>query len=98
MKRIDDQLDRLFRAARHPCAASTDAPPFGMETRVLAAWREAAQAPAGFWEMGLLVRGLIVATVLMALSVWPVMQSQPNNPDSDYSQLADSTVQIDNSP
>jgi hypothetical protein len=97
MNQIDDQLNRLFRAARYP-NANAATPPFGMESRVLAAWREAAQSPAGFWDMGLLVRGLIVATVLMVLSVWPAMQSQSNTPDSDYTQLADSTVQIDNSP
>ncbi|MCE0498705.1 MAG: hypothetical protein LV481_12240 [Methylacidiphilales bacterium] len=97
MNRIDDQLGRLFRAAVRP---DTDAavPPFGMEARVLAAWREAAQAPDGFWDMRLLVRGLMVATALMALSLWPAMQSQSGNPASDYQELADSTVQVDNAP
>jgi hypothetical protein len=97
MNRIDEQLGRLFRAAIHP-NADVAAPPFGMESRVLAAWREAAQTPEGFWDMGLLVRGLIVATALMVLSLWPAIQSQAGNPASDYQELADSTVQVDNSP
>ena len=103
MNPIDDQLSRLFRAAAGTPAAgpsNVDAanPPYGMESRVLAAWREAGNLPAGFWDMGLLVRGLIVATVLMALSVWPALQSQSGNPDTDYQQLADLTVQVDSSP
>jgi hypothetical protein len=98
MNRIDDQLGRLFRAAIQP-GAEAATPPFGMEARVLAAWREAALPPAGFWDMGLLIRGLIVATALMVLSLWPAMQSQSSgNPVSDYQELADSTVLVDSSP
>ena len=69
-----------------------------LEARMLAAWREAAQAPAGFWDTRLLVRGLIVAAALMVLSLWPAVQSQSVTPDSDYQQLADATVQVDDSP
>ena len=94
MNRIDNQLGRLFRAANHPNTGAAT-PPFGMEARVLAAWREAAQAPVGFWDMGLLVRGLMMAAALMVLSLWPAMQSQSGNPASDYQELADSTVQVD---
>ena len=97
MNRIDDQLGRLFRAAIHPDTGA-GAPPFGMEARVLAAWRETAQIPAGFWDMGLLVRGLIVATAVMVLSLWPVMQGLSVNPASDYQTLADDTVQVDTTP
>jgi len=97
MNRIDDQLNRLFRAAIHPDAGAAT-PPFGMEARVLAAWREAAQAPAGFWDMRLLVRGLIVAAALMVLSLWPAVQSQSGNPAADYQELADATVQVDSAP
>jgi hypothetical protein len=97
MNRIDDQLGRLFRAAGRPEAAAV--PPYGMETRVLASWREAAQAPSGFWDTRLLVRGLVVATALMALSLWPAVQgSSSGSPVSDYLQLADLTVQTDSSP
>jgi hypothetical protein len=98
MNRIDHQLSRLFRAAILPNAGPVPAP-FGMEARVLAAWREAALPSDVFWDMGLLIRGLIVATVLMVLSLWPAMQSQSSgNPVSDYQELADSTLLVDSSP
>jgi hypothetical protein len=95
MNRIEDQLGRLFRAAVRP-AMDAATPPYGMEARVLAAWREASQMPAGFWDMRLLMRGLIVATALMVLSLWPAVQVQSGSPASDYEQMADATVQVDN--
>ena len=97
MNKIDNQLARLFRGAIHPKMDAV-APPFGMEARVMAAWRETSQTPVGFWDMGLLLRGLIVASALMVLSLWPALQSQSGNPASDSQDLADSTVQVDGTP
>jgi hypothetical protein len=92
MNSIDDQLDRLFRAARPAGAGANPAPPYGLETRVLAAWRGA--EPFSLWNMGLLVRGLLLASVIMALSLWPAL-SRTSSPDSDYLQLADSSLPLD---
>jgi hypothetical protein len=99
MNPIDDQLNRLFRAARH--APGPDlAPPFGLETRVLAAWRESSMAPAAFWDMQLLLRGLILAAVIMTACFLPALNSSTSEsgPFADVVQLTDSTLPSDESP
>ena len=97
MSSIDDQLNRLFRAASgHPDGGIT-APAFGLETRVLASWRSSRSAPA--WDTAVLVRGLVVAGVIMALSILPALnQKSSANSDTENLQLADSSVQTDWSP
>ena len=95
MNPIDDQLDRLFRAARPLRADGVMTPPFGLETRVLAAWRT--QKPLDIWNPVLLRRGLLLASLLMALSFWPVLEKM-SDPGSDSLQLADSTLQLGNNP
>jgi hypothetical protein len=100
MNAIDEQLNRLFRAVRQIQPAPVSAPAYGLETRVLAAWRAAQAVETGFWDMTLLLRGLIVAGVIMAVSLWPVLNSTETttNPFAEYLQLADSTVPSDESP
>jgi hypothetical protein len=100
MNPIDDQLDRLFRAAAQGRPEPVSAPPYGLETRVLAAWRAAQSGETGFWDMTLLVRGLIVASVIMAVSFWPALNSaeSTSNPFAEYLQLTDSTVPSDEAP
>ena len=97
MNPIDDQLDRLFRSAAQARSAPASEAPFGLETRALAAWRAAQSAPTGFWDMTLLVRGLIVAGLIMAVSFLPVLNSTEttSDPFADYLQLTDSTVSSD---
>lgn len=99
MNPIDDQLNRLFRAAAQADNDPVFTPPYGLETRVLAAWRTA--SPFSFWDTGLLIRGLIVAALIMSVSLWPTLHnSTSTNPFSDSFQLADSdtTVQLDSAP
>ncbi len=102
MNPIDDQLDRLFRAAARGTAGQARpepvfAPAYGLETRVIAAWRAAQVVEAGFWDMTLLVRGLILASVIMAFSFWPALNSTAStaNPFAEFLQLTDSTVSSD---
>jgi hypothetical protein len=97
MNPIDDQLDRLFRSAAQARSAPVSEVPFGLETRALAAWRASQAAPTGFWDMTLLVRGLIVAGLIMAVSFLPVLNSTEttSDPFADYLQLTDSTVSSD---
>lgn len=99
MNPIDDQLNRLFRAAQSAPAPDL-APPFGLETRVLAAWREASAAPVAFWDMTVLTRGLILAGVIMAACFLPALNSTSANsgPFADVVQLTDSTLASDESP
>jgi hypothetical protein len=92
-----EQFDALLRAAawaRHGEMALT--PAYGLETRVLAAWRSSRSAP--LLDGGVLVRGLALAGLLMAVSIWPALNSQQGNADSENLQLADSSVQTDWTP
>jgi len=90
-----DQLDRLFRAAAGLSGAPDASPPFGLEARVLAAWRSS-PGPA-LWDTGVLVRGLAVAALLVLASCWPAFE-QHTNADSENLQLADSSVSSDSTP
>jgi hypothetical protein len=91
MNPLDDQLHRLFRAAA-PLGAQPARAPFGLETRVMAAWRGAGTATV--WDTAVLVRGLLFASLIMFVSLWPALD-QKNNFDSDSLQFADSSVQTD---
>jgi hypothetical protein len=103
MNPIDNQMNRLFRAAAQGITAKAQTEqvslaPFGLETRALAAWRTSRLVEASFWDMTILVRGLIVASVIMAVSFLPVLNSTdttPANPFAEYLQLTDSTVPSD---
>ena len=100
MNSFDDQLERLFRTAAKAPLPQVASPAFGLETQALAAWREGQSSGAGFWDMTLLVRGLILASLIMAISLWPAFKSSEGttNPFSEYLQLADSTVPSDDAP
>jgi hypothetical protein len=93
MNPLDDQLNRLCRAAAQGRPDPVSGPPYGLETRVLAAWRAAQSAETGFWDMTLLVRGLILASLIMAVSFWPVLTRTDGtaNPFAEFLQLTDST-------
>jgi len=96
----DDQLNRLFRTAALGRAESVCAPAYGLETRAMAAWRAGQTTGTGFWDMTLLVRGLILAGFIMAISFWPVLNSADNttNPFAEFLQLTDSTIPADDAP
>lgn len=100
MNPIDDQLNRLFHAASQVRPEAASVAPYGLETRALAAWRAARSVETGFWDMTLLMRGLIVASLIMAVSFWPVLNSTEStaNPFAEYLQLTDSTVPSDDAP
>jgi len=110
MNPLDDQLNRLFRAAAQGTPAEggmaqgrpdpVSVAPFGLETRVMAAWRAAQSVETAFWDMTLLVRGLILASLIMAVSFWPALTSADSttNPFAEFLQLTDSTVPSDEAP
>ncbi len=101
MNPIDDQLNRLFRAAQGVPSPEI-APAFGLETRVLAAWRESARTTTTFWDMAVLARGLILAAVVTVACFLPAINSSSSSseagPFADVVQLTDSTVPSDDSP
>jgi len=91
MNPIDDQLNRLFHAARKTDAAEAPVP-YGLETRALAAWRESRQT-SGLWDMAILARGLVVAIVIMGASMWPALhKTATTDPLSEYLQASDTTL------
>ncbi len=91
------QFDALLQAAASARRGKTIAPPpYGLETRVLAAWRSSRSAP--LLDSGVLVRGLVLAGVLMAVSIWPALESLQGNADSENLQLAESSGQTDWAP
>jgi len=106
MNPLDDQLDRLFRAAGKVHPGAVPAPAYGLETRVLAAWRAANAGEVSGWDLALLVRGLIVASVIMVISLLPALKSSrtgetseaSTTPYADFAQLADSTVASNDAP
>lgn len=98
MNDTNDQLMRLFRAARKP-AAEPAAIPYGLETRVLAAWRTPKRHESWFGDTTLLWRGLAAAIAITAVSCWPLLkQSTSTDPVSDYVQQADTSLAADVSP
>jgi hypothetical protein len=97
MNPTDKQIERLFQAVMAHRDDVVMAPAFGLETRVLAAWRATRSVPV--WDTAVLVRGLAVAGVIMALSIWPAFNQKTSaNSDTENLQLADSSVQTDLSP
>jgi hypothetical protein len=95
MNPIDDQLNRLFRAARKTDATEFS-PSFGLETRALAVWRESRQnaGSAGIFDMGILARGLVVAILIMGASLLPALQKTTTDPFSDYVQASDNSTTL----
>ena len=104
MNPLDDQLNRLFRAAAQGRPDAVTAPPYGLETRGMAAWRAGQSVEtateAGFWDTTLLMRGLICASLIMAVSFVPALNSTETttNPFAEYLQLTDSTIPSDDAP
>ncbi len=103
MNPIDDQLNRLFRAAGQVQSKPVSEPAYGLEARVMAAWRGARTVETGFWDMALLLRGLVLASLIMAISFLPAWRSATTvdttaNPFAEYLQLTDSTVPSGDTP
>jgi hypothetical protein len=97
MNPIDDQLNRLFRSAAQGQSDLASAPPYGLDARVMAEWRSAHLAGTGFWDMTVLMRGLILASLIMAVSFWPAL-SNTTSPFAEFLQLTDSTIPSDAAP
>ena len=78
---------------RRRCRLAACPPPaFGLEARVLAAWRSS-RGGRSLWDTGVLIRGLALAGVLMVVSIWPAVSQSGGTRDGSNLQLADSTVQ-----
>ena len=92
MKDHNDSLHRLFRAARHAPANSTE-PSFGFETRVLACWQRAAPEDDSLWILMLVKRAFVAACVVALLSVALSYRSL-REPVPNELALADSVIKM----
>jgi hypothetical protein len=97
MNPIDEQLNRLFRAAAKGETEPVFQPAFGLEARAMAAWRAAGAGKTSFWDMAILVRALILAGVVLVASCWPSLEGA-GSPFADFLQLTDSTIPADDAP
>lgn len=95
----NEPLNRLFRAAAQasPGTAPESAPPFGLETRVLSAWRNGRRVLPMFWSPALLFRGLAVCGLITAAAFFGTLR-HTESPFADYLSLADSAVQSEMTP
>jgi hypothetical protein len=68
MKPTDQSLQRLLDAAAKAAPAAAGAPPFGLETRVLAKWRTAQTEDEPAFLFTFLRRAMAGATFILVLS------------------------------
>jgi hypothetical protein len=92
MKHHNDCLSRLFRAARHASARSTE-PPFGFEASVLARWRNGVPEDDSLWVLMLLKRAFVAACVVALVSV-AVSYGSLREPSQNELTLADSVIKM----
>jgi hypothetical protein len=84
MKDQDEQLNRLFKAARRaPPASESSQLPGHLETRLLAQWRSSAVEPRGGGFASLLRWALMGAAAVMLLSIAWASTSPRDDSDND---------------
>jgi hypothetical protein len=98
MKPTDQTLQRLLQAAAKAAPEAVDAPPLGLETRVLANWRAAGMdddsvSVFAFFRRAVLSAGL----VLMLSAAWSLTQSGGNLTGDEAAQL-DYNIQMSLNP
>lgn len=69
MKRIDDQLDRLFKSAARAAKPAPKEASFALETRVMGQWRSSLRAENGDFLVVWFRRATIGACLLAAASL-----------------------------
>lgn len=98
MNEVDDQLSRLFAAAKRCRPASEDTLPFGLETRVLAEWRSLREtrfspclAPL-FRQAVIFSVGISCLAIISFLRDWEAL-SHPNSWQDVGMRIANSEFQ-----
>ena len=80
MKKSDDAMQRLFRAAALTSKEMSAAPPIAVENRVMARWRDAGIEDEFDLLASLLRRAVVFASLIMVLSLgWGWIQSKSEN-------------------
>ena len=76
MKPIDKKLDRLLKTAAQAPPPPLKAPPFGLETRMMARWRTAQPEDDSVFVFAFFQRAMIAAGVALLLSAaWSFTRS-----------------------
>jgi hypothetical protein len=79
MKTTDQTLQRLLNAAAKAAPEAPDAPPLGLETRVLANWRATGTDDESVSLFAFLRRAVLGASLVLVLSAaWCLTQSGGN--------------------
>jgi hypothetical protein len=84
MKATDEMLKRLFRAAASAPRPEPAAPPFALETRVLATWRSSRLTGENDGVLRFLRIGLGFASVLMIVIIALSLRSIPKDPVEEF--------------
>ena len=100
MKKVDADLDRLFRSAAKATPVIPEIP-YGFETRIIALWRAGLDRTEDVVELTRFLRriGAVALVVLVIASVSAYRQSNDNEAlttphDNEYA-IADNAIQIE---
>jgi hypothetical protein len=98
MKPNDGMLQRLLKAAAKAAPEAVDAPPLGLETRVLANWRAAGTEDESVSLFAFFRRAVLGASLVLVLSAaWSLTQSGGNT-SGDEAALLDYDIQMSLNP
>ncbi len=98
MKSIDEKLQRLLHAAAKALPAAPDAPPVGLETRVLAQWRSAGVEDEDVPVFAFFRRAALGAGLVLALcAAWTLTHTAGSITGDDAAQL-DYNIQMSLNP
>lgn len=101
MNKLDSDLDRLLRAARHSPGEDPAAEiPFGFDTRVVAIWRGRGERGLGeYRELARLLRRVAVGAMMLAVcagagALWQFQQNDElDEPGANAYAMADSVIE-----
>ena len=98
MKPTDETLQRLLKAAAKAAPESADAPPLGLETRVLAQWRAAGTDDESVSLFAFFRRAMLGAGLVLVLSAaWSLTRSG-GSATGDEAALLDYDIQMSLNP
>jgi hypothetical protein len=98
MKTTNQTLQRLLRAAAKAPAEPAAAPPFGLETRVLAQWRAAGMDDESVSLLAFLRHAMFSAALVLVLSAaWSLTRSGPGS-TGDEAAFLDYEIQMSLNP
>jgi len=94
MKPNDETLQRLLKVAAKAAPEAVDAPPLGLETRVLANWRAAGTEDESVSLFAFFRRAMLGASLVLVLSAaWSLSRSGPAFA-GDEAALLDGDIQM----